>query len=147
MALLLQDRWWEGAFICTLLPSDIAIVFCTILNNMTMKDYFSMLKSSVMPQCPAGLLTREQPNTYIEKTEHFWTALHFVKERGQLNKGYNMQEVWEILPSFAGIYCVVSGLWNKPHWQDFPSNWSIIKELVKCKSRRVAIHNRARCSV
>jgi hypothetical protein len=27
MALLLQDRWREGAFICTLLPSDIAIVF------------------------------------------------------------------------------------------------------------------------
>jgi hypothetical protein len=118
-----------------------------MLNNMTMKDYFSMLKSSVMPQCPAGLLIREQPNTYIEKTEHFWTALHFAKERGQLNKGYNIQEVWEILPIFAGVYCVVSGLCNKPHWQDFSSNWSIIKELVKCKSRRVAIHNRARCSV
>jgi hypothetical protein len=47
-----------------------------------------MLKSSVMPQCPAGLLIRVQPNTYIEKTEHFWTGLHLVKERGQLNKGY-----------------------------------------------------------
>jgi hypothetical protein len=56
--LLLQDWWWEGTFTCTLLPSDIGIVFCTILNNMTMKDYFSMLKSSVMPQCPAGLLIK-----------------------------------------------------------------------------------------
>jgi hypothetical protein len=49
-----------------------------------------MLKISVMPQCPAGLLIRVQPITYLEKTEHFWTALHLVKERGQLNKGYNM---------------------------------------------------------
>jgi hypothetical protein len=111
----LQDRWWEGAFTCTLLPSDIDIVFCTILNNMTMKDYFSMVKSSVMPQCPAGLLIRVQPNTYIEKNEHFWTALHLVKERGWLNKGYNTQQVREIQPSFAGVYCVVSGLPDKLH--------------------------------
>ena len=116
--------------------SEIAIVFCTILDNITMKDYFSMLKSSLMPQCPAGLLIRVQPNTYIEKTEHFRTALHLVKERGWLNKGYNTQEVWEIQPSFAGIYCVVSGLCNKPHWQDFPSNQSVIKELVKCKTKQ-----------
>jgi hypothetical protein len=95
-----------------------------------------MLQSSVMPQCPAGLLIRVQPNTYIEKTEHFWTALHLVKERGWLNKGNNMQEVWEIQPSFAGVYCVVSGLSNKLHWQDFPSNWSVIKELVKCKMKQ-----------
>jgi hypothetical protein len=58
-----------------------------------------------------------------------------VKERGWLNKGYNAQEVWEIQPSFAGVYCVVSGLCDKPHWQDFPSNWSIIKALVKCKTK------------
>jgi hypothetical protein len=134
--LLLQDRQWEGAFTCTVLPSDIAIVFCTILDNMTMKDYFSMLKSSVMLECPAGLLIRVQPNTYIEKTEHFWTSSHLVNERGWLNKGYNMQEVWEIQPIFAGIYCVVSGLQNKPHWQDFPSNRSVIKALVKCKTKQ-----------
>jgi hypothetical protein len=85
-----------------------------------MKDYFSMLKNSVLPQCTEGLLIRVQPNTYIEKTEHFWTASHLVKQRGQLNKGYNTQEVWEIQPSFAGIYCVFSGLRDKPHWQDFP---------------------------
>jgi hypothetical protein len=103
---------------------------------MAMKDYFSMLKSSVMPECPAGLLIRVQPNTYIEKTEHFRTSLHLVKERGRLNKGYNMQEVWEIQPSFAGVYCVVSGLRDKPHWQDFPSNQSIIKALVKCKTKQ-----------
>jgi hypothetical protein len=133
---------------------------------MTMKDYFSMLKSSVMPQCPAGLLIRVQPNTYIEKTEHFWTSLHLVKGRGQLNKGYNTQEVWEIQPSFAGVYCVVSGLHDKPHWQDFPSNRSVIKELVKCKTKQshlrtfsasrgphlipgelLSITHRARCSV
>jgi hypothetical protein len=46
-----------------------------------MKDSFYMMKSSVVLQCPAGLLIRVQPNTYIEKTEHFWTALHLVKER------------------------------------------------------------------
>jgi hypothetical protein len=62
-----------------------------------------MLKSSVMPECPAGLLIRVQPNTYIEKSEHFRTSSHLVKERGQLNKGYNTQEVWEIQPSFAGV--------------------------------------------
>jgi hypothetical protein len=57
-----------------------------------------------MLQCPAGLLIRVQPSTYIEKTEHLWTALHLVKERGQLNKGYNTQVVWEIQLNFAGIY-------------------------------------------
>jgi hypothetical protein len=103
---------------------------------MNRKDYFSMLKSSVIPKCPAGLLIWVQPNTHIEKTEHFWTSLHLVKERGQLNKGYNMQEVWEIQPSFASVYCVVSGLCNKPHWQDFPSNRSVIKALVKCKTKQ-----------
>jgi hypothetical protein len=59
-----------------------------------------------------------------------------VKERGQLNKGYNMQGVWEIQPSFASVYCIVSGLHDKLHWQDFPSNRSIIKELVKCKTKQ-----------
>jgi hypothetical protein len=53
---------------------------------MTMKDYFSMLKSSVMLQCPACLIIRVQPNTYIEKNEHFWTASHLVKERGWLKQ-------------------------------------------------------------
>jgi hypothetical protein len=101
-----------------------------------MKVYFSMLNSSVLPQCTEGLLIRVQPNTYIEKTEHFRTALHLVKQRGWLNKGYNTQEVWEIQPSFAGIYCVFSGLCDKPHWQDFASNWSVIKELVKCKTKQ-----------
>jgi hypothetical protein len=76
----LQDRQREGAFTCTILPSEIA-VFCTILDNITMKDYFSMLNSSVPLQCTEGLIIRVQPNTYIEKTEHFWTALHLVKER------------------------------------------------------------------
>jgi hypothetical protein len=136
VALLSQDRQQEGAFTCTLLPSEIAIVFCTIHNNITMKDYFSMLKSSVPPQCTEGLLIRVQPNTYIEKPELFRTALHLVKERGQLNKGYNTQEVWEIQPKFADVYCVVSGLCDKPHWQDFPSNQSIIKELVMCKTKQ-----------
>jgi hypothetical protein len=58
VALLLQDRQWEGTFTCTLLPSELAIVFCTILDNITMKDYFSMLKSSVLLQCTEGLLIR-----------------------------------------------------------------------------------------
>jgi hypothetical protein len=106
-----------------------------------MRDYFSVLKSSVPPQYTEGLLIRVQPNTYIEKTEHFWTALHLVKERGQLNKGYNTQEGWEIQPSFASVYCVVSGLCNTPHWQDFPSNWSIIKELVKCKMKQSCLRS------
>jgi hypothetical protein len=135
--LLSQDMRWEGAFTFSLLPSEIAFVFSTIYDNLvTMKDYFSMLKSSVLPQCTEGLLIRVKPNTYIEKTEHFRTASHLVKQRGQLNKGYNTQEVWEIQPSFAGVYCVFSGSCNKPHWQDFPSNWSVIKELVKCKTKQ-----------
>jgi hypothetical protein len=58
------------------------------------------------------------------------------KGKGWLNKGYNTQEVWEIQPSFTGIYCVVSGLHNKLHWQDFPSNWSVTKILVKCKTKQ-----------
>jgi hypothetical protein len=137
VVLLLQDRWQEGAFTFSLLPSEIAFILSIIYDNLvTLKDYFSMLNSSVPPQCTEGLLIRVQPNTYIEKTEHFWTALHLVKQRGWLNKGYNTQEVWEIQPSFSGVYCVFSGLRDKPHWQDFPSNWSIIKELVKCKTKQ-----------
>jgi hypothetical protein len=129
--------WWEGAFTFSLLPSEIAFILSIIYDNLvTVKDYFSMSKSSVPLECTEGLLIRVQPNTYIEKTEHFWTASHLVKQRGQLNKGYNTQEVWEIQPSFAGVYCVFSGLCEKPHWQDFPSNWSIIKELVKCKTKQ-----------
>jgi hypothetical protein len=100
-----------------------------------------MSKSSVPPQCTEGLLIRVQPNTYIEKTEHFWTASNLVKQRGRLNKGYNTQEVWEIQPSFAGVYCVFSGLCDKPHWQDFLSNWSVIKELVKCKTKQSCLRS------
>jgi hypothetical protein len=137
VALLLQDRQQEGTFTFSLLPSEIAFILSIIYDNLvTLKDYFSMSNSSVPPQCTEGLLIRVQPNTYIEKTEHFRTALHLVKQRGQLNKGYNTQEVWEIQPSFAGVYCVFSGLRDKPHWQDFPSNWSVIKELVKCKIKQ-----------
>jgi hypothetical protein len=88
VVLHLQDRQQEGSSTCTLLPSEIedCYCFCTIVDNMTMKDYFSMLKSSVMLQCSACLLIRVQPNTYIEKNEAFWTALHLVKERGQLEQ-------------------------------------------------------------
>jgi hypothetical protein len=68
-------------------------------------------------------------------------ASHLVKQRGQLNKGYNTQEVWEIQPSFAGVYCVFSGLCDKPHWQDFPSNQSLIKELVKCKTKQSCLRS------
>jgi hypothetical protein len=121
----------------SLLPSEIAFILSIIYDNLvTMKDYFSMLKSSVLPECTEGLLIRVQPNTYIEKTEHFQTASHLVKQRGWLNKGYNTQEVWEIQPSIAGVYCVFSGLCDKPHWLDFPSNRSVIKELVKCKTKQ-----------
>jgi hypothetical protein len=142
VALLSQDSRQEGAFTFSLLPSEIAFIFSTIYNNLvTMKNYFFMLKSSVPPQCTEGLLIRVQQNTYIEKTEHFRTASHLVKQRGQLNKGYNIQEVWEIQPTFAGIFCVFSGLCDKPHWQDFPSNRSIIKELVKCKTKQSSLRS------
>jgi hypothetical protein len=53
---------------------------------MTMKDYFSMLKSSVMSQCPAGLLIRVQPNTYIEKTEHFLDIIALGKGKGTVEQ-------------------------------------------------------------
>jgi hypothetical protein len=86
--LLSQDMRREGAFTFSLIPSVIAFVLSTIYDNLvTIKDYFSMLKSSVLPQCTEGLLIRVQPNTYIEKTEHFRTASHLVKQRGRLNKG------------------------------------------------------------
>jgi hypothetical protein len=66
--LLLQDWRREGAFTFSLLPSEIAFICSTIYDNLvTMKDYFSMLKSSVPPQCTEGLLIRVQPNTYINK--------------------------------------------------------------------------------
>jgi hypothetical protein len=82
VALLLQDRWQEGTFKFSLLPSEIAFILSIIYDNLViMKDYFSMSNSSVLPKCTEGLLIRVQPNTYIEKTEHFWTALHLVKQR------------------------------------------------------------------
>jgi hypothetical protein len=78
----LQDRWQEGTFKFSLLPSEIAFILSIIYDNLViMKDYFSMSNSSVLPKCTEGLLIRVQPNTYIEKTEHFWTALHLVKQR------------------------------------------------------------------
>jgi hypothetical protein len=148
VGLLLQDRQREGTFTFSLLPSEIAFILSIIYNNLvTKKDYFSMSKSSVPLQCTECLLIRVQPNTYIEKTEHFRTALHLVKQRGWLNKGYNTQEVWEIQPSFAGIYCVFSGLCDKPHWQDFPSNRSVIKELVKCKTKQLHLRSFSASSV
>jgi hypothetical protein len=48
-----------------------------------MKDYFSMLKSSVMPQCPACLCIRVQPNTYIKKTEHLLLVSILVVGKGK----------------------------------------------------------------
>jgi hypothetical protein len=61
--LLLQDRRPEDTFTFSLLPSEIAFICSsTIYNNLvTMKDYFSMLKSSVLLQCTEGLLIRVQP--------------------------------------------------------------------------------------
>jgi hypothetical protein len=130
VALLLQDRQQEGAFTFSLLPSEIAFICSTIYDNhVTMKDYFFMLKSSVPPQCTEGLLIRVQPNTYIEKPEHFRTALHLVKQRGWLNKGYNTQEVWEIQPSFAGVYCVFSGLRDKPIGRISPQTGPSLRNL------------------
>jgi hypothetical protein len=76
----------------------------------------------------------KQPNTYIKKTQHFWTVSNKVKERGWLNIGYNTQEVWEIQVGFEGVYCVFSGLHDKPHWQEFPIKWSkvqLVKNLTK----------------
>jgi hypothetical protein len=78
-ALLSQDMRQEGAFTFSLLPSVIAFILSTIYDNLvTMKDYFLM--------CTEGLLIRVQPNTYIEKTEHFQTASHLVKQRGWLKQ-------------------------------------------------------------
>jgi hypothetical protein len=48
VALLLQDRWREGALTFSLLPSEIAFILSIIYNNLvTMKDYFSMSKSNI----------------------------------------------------------------------------------------------------
>jgi hypothetical protein len=81
--LVLQDRLQEGTFTFSLLPSEIFFILSIIYDNLvTMKDYFSMSKSSVPPQCTEGLLIRVQPNTYIEKPEHFWTASHLEKAKG-----------------------------------------------------------------
>jgi hypothetical protein len=79
MALLSQDRQQEGTFTFSLLPSEIVFILSIIYDNLvTMKDHFSMSKSSVPLECTEGLLIRVQPNTYIEKTEHFRTALHIT---------------------------------------------------------------------
>jgi hypothetical protein len=113
VALLPQDRRWDGTFTYILLSSEIEDCYCsfhTIVNNMTMKDYFSMLKSSVMLQCPACLLIRVQPNTYIEKNEHFWTASHLVKERGWLKQATKV--TIHSLPHVAYVYIRVTLHWT-----------------------------------
>jgi hypothetical protein len=73
----------------------------------------------------------KQPNTYIEKMQHFWTASNKVKERGWFNIGYNTQEVWEIQVGFKGVYCVFSGLRHKSHWQELSVKWSKVQHLMK----------------
>ena len=58
MALVLQDRLREGAFTFSLLPSEIAFILSIIYDNLvTMKDYFSMLKSSKVSLLPLEQLT------------------------------------------------------------------------------------------
>jgi hypothetical protein len=61
---------------------------------------------------------------------HFWTASNKVNDKGQLYIGYNTQEVWEIQVDFEGVYCVFSGPRDKPYWQEFPVNWSIVQQLL-----------------
>jgi hypothetical protein len=96
-----------------------------------------MLKSSLMPQCPAGLLIRVQLNTYIEKTEHFWTALDLVKQgKGTAEQRLQYSRSMGNSAKLCRRLLCCSGLRNKPHWKDFPSNWSVIKELVKYKTKQ-----------
>jgi hypothetical protein len=73
----------------------------------------------------------KQLNTYMKKMQHFQTASNKVKDRGWLNIGYDTQEVWEIQAGFKGVYCVFSGLHDKPHWQEFPVKWCKVQHLVK----------------
>ena len=101
-----------------------------------MLGYFSKSKCQHFPRQPDGFMISKQPNTYIKKMQHFWTASNKVKDRGQLNAGYNTQEVWEIQAGFEGVYCVFSGLRDKPHWQEFPVNHSKVQHLVKNRTKQ-----------
>jgi hypothetical protein len=73
--------------------------------------------------------------------QHFQTASNKVKDRGWLNIGYNTQEVWEIQAGFEGVYCVFSGLRDKPHWQEFPVKWNKVQHLVKNWTKQLYEHS------
>jgi hypothetical protein len=88
-------------------------------------------KCQILTFCEVSLMISKQPNTHIEKMQHFQTASNKVKESGWLKVGYNTQQVWEIQAGFEGVYCVFSGLCDKPHWQEFPVKWSKVQHLVK----------------
>jgi hypothetical protein len=85
---------------------------------------------------PDDFMISKQPNTYIEKMQHFQTASSKEKERGQFNIGYNTQEVWEIQVGFKGVYSIFSGLRDKPHWQEFPMKWNKVQHLVKNQTKQ-----------
>jgi hypothetical protein len=101
-----------------------------------MLGYFSKSKCQHFPQYPDGFMISNQPNTYIEKMLHFQTVSNKVKDMGQLNSGYNTQEVREIQADFEGMYCVFSGLCEKPHWQEFPVKYSKVQHLVKNRTKQ-----------
>ena len=64
-----------------------------------MLGYFSKSKCQHFPRQPDGFMISKQPNTYIKKTWHFWTASNKVKDWGWLNAGYRYTRGWGKVPS------------------------------------------------
>ena len=119
----------SGSHLCT--------HFHQVAGCHTMMGYYFSKKSKPShrpPPNPAGFMRRKQPNTYIEVTRNCRTAASKVKEKGPLSRGYRTQAVWEIQGGFEGVYCVHSGLRDKPHWQKLPTERQTLQFKLKKRS-------------
>jgi hypothetical protein len=77
VVLHLQDRQQEGSSTCTLLPSEIegCYCFCTIVDNMTMKDYFQEHITTELP----SVSTSHIPNIRVRMIypwNHPWSEVN-----------------------------------------------------------------------
>jgi hypothetical protein len=141
MALLSQLRWQEGVLMHYPIFCSWSFVVADLLSSRKNYDsnawvLFQVNVSITFCSISGWLHGSKQLKRYIKKMQHFWTVSSKVKDRGQLNIGYNAQEVWEIQAAFLGLYCVFSGLHDNLHFQEFPVKVSKVQHLVKNQTKQ-----------
>jgi hypothetical protein len=135
MALLLQVRQWEGAFTHYHIFCGLSFVVPDLLSWWKNYDSNAWVLFQVEVSTFSSIsrwLHDQQAARYIhQENATLLNSIKQEKDRGLLNIGYNTQEVLEIQAGFEGVHCVFSGLWDKPHWQEFPVKWNKVQHLVK----------------